>query len=232
MGLDVVEIALEVQERFKIRIDDAKAARCTRVGDLCALVSEMLSRFPKPCPTSRAFYDVRSLLIAESGVARACVRPSAIVAELPRQSVINIFESLRSRGYYVPELVHATGVRVALWSMSGLLIASGIHAVNMSFRTLGENGVCGCFVIPIAVTMLICWIWRATRNQLPESIQTVGDLCRAITPTDTSAQAPGDRFIADHHVFQEVRKILSKQLGIPIDKIRPESDIVQDLGCS
>lgn len=43
------------------------------------------------------------------------------------------------------------------------------------------------------------------------------------------AENSGQRLAAQQRVLEEVRRLTSEQLGIPIEKVQPESDFVRDL---
>jgi len=56
MGLDVVELMMEVEDRFKVTLRDSECSRVRTVGDLAALVVASLPRTPSSaCPTARRF---------------------------------------------------------------------------------------------------------------------------------------------------------------------------------
>ena len=60
MGLDAVELVMEIEDEFEFQIPDADAEKIQTVGDL---VDYVLNRLrpgpPPPCATARAFYNFR-----------------------------------------------------------------------------------------------------------------------------------------------------------------------------
>jgi hypothetical protein len=88
MGLDMIELLLEVEEHFGVTIPDERAERMTSVGKLYSyLLGQARRNTPTACPTSQAFYRLRRMLTGELGVDRAQVRPATQLRDLfPRAS--------------------------------------------------------------------------------------------------------------------------------------------------
>jgi acyl carrier protein len=83
MGLDTVELVMEVEDEFGMSIPDADAELIQTVGQLHAYVCQRLRpRGETVCPTARAFYRFRRALLARQPVPRRCVRPSSRVSRL------------------------------------------------------------------------------------------------------------------------------------------------------
>lgn len=59
MGLDTVELVIEVEESFGISIGDEDAPGIVTVGDLFEYVLERVGSRPTLCLTSLAFYRLR-----------------------------------------------------------------------------------------------------------------------------------------------------------------------------
>jgi acyl carrier protein len=64
---------------------------------------------------------------------------------------------------------------------------------------------------------------------IPPDFVTVADLVRHMTPKALPTDL-GERIIAEYQVLDAVREIASNQLGVPFERVRPESDFVNDLG--
>jgi acyl carrier protein len=76
MGLDSVEIIMDIEDRFGIEITDAEAARCVRVGDLldCVMTKLKTGQTSKPgrqqCTTSQVLEEIRDIIAEQAGVRR------------------------------------------------------------------------------------------------------------------------------------------------------------------
>jgi hypothetical protein len=83
MGLDTVELVMEIEDEFGISMPDADAALICSVGQLHAYVCQRLRPRSAPwCESARAFYHLRDVLTSRCDVPRAAVRPGARVAHL------------------------------------------------------------------------------------------------------------------------------------------------------
>jgi hypothetical protein len=86
MGLDTVELVMEMEDRFGISIPDEDASRMVTVGDtLDYIVRKLQHRLPggeDRCPSQRAFYRLRRDLVAAYGVPPRSVRPGSRIGAL------------------------------------------------------------------------------------------------------------------------------------------------------
>ncbi len=91
MGLDLVELVMEIEDEFGFDLPDADAERISTVGQTAAyVISRLRQQAPPPidyCPTSRAFHRVRKQLQSRFGVSRRAVTPSSRIGDLVRTRV-------------------------------------------------------------------------------------------------------------------------------------------------
>lgn len=231
MGLDGVELVMEVEDRFNVTLTDAMVSRVHTVADLAALV---IARLPKSdvCPTARSFFELRAALTDHAGVERRHVRPRTPLAELlPAKRRRSIWRGVRRRLPRLPGLEMSGGWRRALrwigsvlavgwfvglamlWSRYGLAVAVPIGLVSL---------MVGSFVFAFCFSPLF-------ERHVPAGIDTVGDLARAIAPIELPAGGSGAELVMRLRVLDEVRAITAEQLGIPIDRVLPTSDFIKDL---
>ena len=84
MGLDTVELIVDVEKRFGVRFADRDLEKVRTVGHLRDLVLRELPNRPEPaaCHTSRTFYRVRRTLSDTLGVACKSVLPSTRLGDI------------------------------------------------------------------------------------------------------------------------------------------------------
>jgi acyl carrier protein len=68
VGLDIVELVMEVEEEFSIAIPDGLAATLTTVGKLHAAVVAELHRLDRPLPPEEVFERIRGIVSTQLGV--------------------------------------------------------------------------------------------------------------------------------------------------------------------
>jgi acyl carrier protein len=83
MGLDIVEIVIQFEEDFGVRIPDADAGELVTPRDF---IDYFCARLPMaadaPCPSQRAFYLLRRPLVLTQKVTRRAVRLDSGLASL------------------------------------------------------------------------------------------------------------------------------------------------------
>ena len=89
MGLDLVELIMDVEDEFSIAVDDHDASRLETVGQLFDYVVEALRRKAPwagvPCHSARCFYEVRRRLLDDRAVRQMRVRPDTPIYEVARE---------------------------------------------------------------------------------------------------------------------------------------------------
>ena len=76
MGLDSVEIIMDIEDHFGIEITDAEAARCVRVGDLLGCVmakleaGEATKHERRQWTREQALEQIRDIIVEQAGVLR------------------------------------------------------------------------------------------------------------------------------------------------------------------
>src|SRR4051812_43436238 len=83
MGLDTVELVMEIEDEFEFAIPDADAEHIKTCGDLHAYVLGRLRPFVgAPCPSAAAFYRLRRSILRHVPISRDRVRPGALTHHL------------------------------------------------------------------------------------------------------------------------------------------------------
>ena len=78
MGLDGVELDIEIEGRFGISLPDSAVVDLQTVGDLHAfLMNRIRGQESGPCPSAVMFYPLRKLLVSEFGIQRCSIKPSS-----------------------------------------------------------------------------------------------------------------------------------------------------------
>jgi hypothetical protein len=80
MGLDTVEILIEVERHFGVEIDDDTASKCITVGDLQDVVVNLLVQKGRPRSTElrdEVFHALVQISVDQMGIDPAEVRPES-----------------------------------------------------------------------------------------------------------------------------------------------------------
>ena len=116
MGLDGVELLMEIEDEYGLTIPDEDSVRLSNVGSLVRYIAarEGVETYVI-CQTARPFYAFRRMLVDRFDVPRSCVRPGARIASLvPRIRRDQLDVTMESMGLkHKPSRVRDVAVALA-----------------------------------------------------------------------------------------------------------------------
>ncbi len=231
MGLDSVELVLDIEEHFRIRLPDDQCAGIVTVADLAVAVLSQLPEKRRGCPTAAHFRRLRVQAEKLVGVSRREFRPKTPLRELfPRSKRREMWAALRKGDVVISPLVAPRLVDRAFLATLVVGLLSWIVGWAWVFLVYGEQAA---FVGAVAVLVigigLLAALYRACMVSLPAGYGTVGDLVRLTMPPVMPSGA-GARLAAEHAVLEEVCDLTARSLSVKRERVRPESRLVEDLG--
>lgn len=232
MGLDSVELVMDVEDRFNITLPDVALGRVRTVADLAAIVISRLPRSSEVCPTASEFYRLRKVLVEHGALDRRAIRPGTRLRDLFPRGLRRPWRSLRRVERRLPSLeVPARLDTLLLWG-TGTTMLIGVGAVALFWAKMGAYGGAAGLVLLLGLVVALVLLPARFASCLPAGVQTIGDLARLLAPEENCQGTLGDRLIAQQRVLDEVRAITAAQLGLPLEHVRPESEFVRDLDLS
>jgi acyl carrier protein len=237
MGLDLVELVMDIEDWFKIEIPDDEWADLRTVGDLYECVvrkreGEVVqpSR-PRVCLTMVAFSRLRPALQAMANVPRRSVRPVTSVETLtPRSRRRADWETMRDfTELKFPEL------RRPEWLVSALAATdiAAVMSVVYGLTNVIPEKMAWTFGLVFVSPLLMIALVRITRpcaTLLPANCGTVGGLSRVMLALNYGALRERYQGWGSDDVWGTLSGIVSEQLGVPLEEITYESRFVEDLG--
>jgi hypothetical protein len=228
MGLDIVMLVMDVEERFGVTLPDERAERITTVGELYTfLLGQTRRRAADPCPTGRAFHGLRRTFTGEFGIDRKRVRPAARLRDLfPTPSRAAVWPRLGT-ALGLPDLPDADPPRRLPSARSfGIALAVGTAVVALLFPVFlflpeGEPPLLWWLFVWCGVALCVCeffgifWLGAYFK---PRVIPRVRDLVVRL------AARPGDEVAGPGPaaVWADLMALLAKHTGTPARDIRPE----------
>ena len=236
MGLDTVELVIEVESAFGIQIPDAEASGLITVGQLYEYV---LSKLPtvetRRCASAAAFYRFRRAVVGQLSVGRGDVRPSVpiggVIPPTRRRSEWALLgESL---GWRMPPLVRPGWMVTAFY---GLIVGWLMVVVRAwgRFPWFPVNQfplVVAYFVV--GVMGLLAVAYRLTTpfaTRFPRECSTVRGTVQAALALNygtISLQGPGWN---RREVWECLRAIIVEQLGVAPEEVVESAEFVKDFG--
>ena len=125
MGLESIELVLNLEREFATRLDEVELASIATVGELYDLLLQSQNlRRPTTCFTARLFYQLRRGLI-KMGWSRASVRPGIFVEratlqaiypyEFPRRAQPNLGTACRALASLNRRRLYPPGPELRTW---------------------------------------------------------------------------------------------------------------------
>ncbi len=225
MGLEGVEIVLDVEDHFGITITDDEAGLVRTVGDLVALIrSRFDTASSAQCLALPAFLSLRRLVRDVVGDNSFRVRPSqSVVARLSpahrRQLWLRLPELL---GTSPRPLQHPQPIRVILICLSALLLAGAIGIAAIDWEMLPLT-IFSAFALILLLHLATSWL-----RIIPQvGLVTLGDITRKIVGRTA---ATTELVLADDSaILAELRPIVVDILGVDTDEVVPDARFVEDL---
>ena len=236
MGLDLVELAMEVEDAFGISIPNEDAEKIITVGQLYHfVVANLPAQETKRCLSAAAFYRFRLALTDQFGADRKAVRPSTLLASLvPERERRREWDLLGRRvDWRLPTLVRPAWMSV---SLGGILLGWAAATIAVWDRTFGFSAsafplviaAVFCGAVPIALSVLRLTTPFATRFSR-ECLTVRGTVQAALVLNfrKVSLQESGWN---RREVWTNLRAIIVKQLGVRPEQVVESAEFVKDFG--
>lgn len=230
MGLDTVELVLEIEQAFEISIPDQEAERIRTVGELTEYVWRKVGppQNEDACPTSRAFFQLRRALIPLTGASRRNIRPrSRTDAFFPPATRLKQWRALRKALPGLPDLdfgdAALTRYQRAILAGGAVGAALGLGTGAFSVPTAFLGTILGGVIGVMCAHALADPFLQASERFIPAECATLRGMARML-----AASGPNPR--TRELVELRVRRIVADFLGAKLEEVRPESRFVEDLG--
>lgn len=227
MGMDGVEILVEVEDAFGIELDDREVTKIVTVGDLCELVLSIVPRATQErCLTALAFWRLRAAL-GSMGVERARVR-----SDTPLEEVVWCSgQSAADRRMAWARLAATLRLDLPPLARSRTLIAVSATTCLCAFSAvlLASRSTWQAAAGAIALALLLGITTRSRRGYRPASLATVGDLARALVLRQSAKIAAPTGGFTRPQVEAIVARIIADYQGLPLERVTLGARLVADL---
>jgi acyl carrier protein len=237
MGIDILELVMEMEDTFDIRIPDDDYAGLRTVGDLHDYIVNRMNRSDCPvserdqiCLTTATFVRIRRALVSLFGLSRRSVRTSSSVDEIvprnDRQKMWNQFQDVI--GLKLPSLHRPRWIVVTLIAIVAVLAA-------LVLWSLTPIDITGCLVVLLVVVAAFIGLALLTQPfaTLPGSeFVTVGGLTRVVLQRNYRALHEEYKGWNPSDVWGTLQVILVEQLSVKPEEVTRDASFVDDLGCA
>ena len=232
MGLDTVELVMDVEESFGIEIPDDDAQKIITVGDLFEFVKSQTELVPAgTCLTAATFYDIRRGL-ADAGITKR-FGPSTLLVEIAPQHDRRPFwtKLARNTQLKLPELVRPSWIVVL-----NVLVTCGASTL-IALVASGRDVSGTIFVVTgIACLFFIGWLTSVVTTPFATQFATDFGTFRGLSERVLALNAPTLKnkhgAMGPNDIWVILRELIVNQLGVDADEVTPTASFVKDLGCN
>ena len=227
MGMDGVEIVMDVEDHFGISIQDSEAGQVRTVGDLVSLVHARISTAQREyCPTLPAFLTLRKVTRAICGDETLRFRPRDAVANIlnPRQrrelwTRLSDLLGTPPNSLRRPRLLRRLLAAISI----GLLLLALISAIAINLEILP-------LTIVVAGCAIVCLHYLTIRFRYvpPDGWTTFGEITIRLVSVRAATKMVHLR--THDEILNELRPLLVNVLGVDATAIVPSARFIEDLG--
>lgn len=225
MGLDTLELLLNVEECFGVSITDESAAQLTTPRQLASHVAELLaaqspegsSTRASPCLSQRAFYRLRRALFAETGLSRNELRPNTPLATLFPDQRATAWRRLR-RTLAAPDLPRLTVTTTI--SAIAQIVSTSLSALLAIYLAQSPWSI---LVAAFAGWFLGLAACDRLGTQFPSGLKTLGNLVPYVPVEPPTVWREGE-------ILQQVCLLTAQQSGLSLEQINPDAHFIHDIG--
>lgn len=231
MGLDGVELVMEIEKAFEINIPDQEAEKIITVGDMYNCVWNHIQKWHSDkCNSQVLFYRLRNMLATMFGINKNLIRTDALLNSVfPKENRrINYSFFERNMELELPSLVLTKPWSMLLNGFGTITIGGGIiFAFLYSNFFNHSNWFYTIPLIGIILTTLLSLILNPKRTIIsPDSIRPFIEKTLSLNVLKYAKE----RGLNRNEMEIVINNIISDKLGNDLDEIKPEKSFVDDLG--
>ena len=226
MGLDIVELVLEIEDEFDIHLPDSDMEVIRTPYDLATYIYEKLSNPENDkCRSQVGFYKLRKKFMDGFGLKKEELSPDTNLQELLGEDIRSKWKQLVETleyGQHIPSLILDKKYIFPIFILAFILSISTYLFYNIDIIE----------VIPIFIFIFIFVFLLSTvlfANIIPDKHSKLSSLIK-YTGTFSGYSGNYYRYNSKEKILKRVIEISSYQLNVSIDDIKPNSRYVEDLG--
>jgi acyl carrier protein len=231
MGLDSIELVMEIEKAFEISIPDHEAEKIRTVGDLHNTVwNHLTERHSSRCNSQILFYKLRKNLAAHFEIEKQSFKTDTLLNTVfPQNDRRNRYRDFENTlTLKLPELILTKPWKTFLHTIGLITILGGLlYALFLAELFNYSRWV---YLIPVA-GILITYILSEFLN--PKRIVIEPGSVRGFTEKtlalNINSISKGGR-VNRKEVENVINQIIVDKIGVDWDEISPEKSLTDDLG--
>ena len=232
MGLDTVELVMDVEESFGIEIPDDDAQRIITVGDLYEFVKSQTDLAPAgTCLTAATFYEIRRGF-TEAGITER-FGPSTHLSEIAPWSDRRSFwfNLAQNTQLQLPALTRPSWI--VLLNILITCTASALIALAISERDASGNTFMICCIACLClIGSLTALATRPLAKLFSKECSTFRSLSERVLALNAAKLKGKHGAMGSNDIWVILRELIVNQLGVDADEVTPTASFIKDLGCN
>lgn len=233
MGLDTVELVMEVEDAFDVEIPDDRAGQMLTVGDLYDFIVESKRDVVDPrgiCLSAATFFAIRRALISEIDILPRSLRPrTSVQATLPTTGRRTLWAKLQSSlDLKLPTLCRPkwlVAISTALAIIATLLVSV------LVYQEWGPNHAVWIGILSLVLIGVIASLITAPFATLPRPIfVTFRGLSNVVLAHNYAKLSQKFNTWNPADVWDALQIIIVEQLGVNSELVTKDASFVKDLG--
>lgn len=234
MGLELVEIVIEVENTFGIRLGDDEAGGIVTPGDLCdVIVKKLRARDACPCLSAGVFFRLRGAFAGTLGTDPAVFRPRTALADLlPRRRRRHLWNAIGlAAGLELPELRRPEWMRAGAFVLLLMVLPlAGMLAAVRHGIPLVSAVMLGCAGLAI-LWVLLRWLTGGFAICLPRDCRTVAAAVRRVVDHNYGRAGVRSKAWDEGQIWARLQGIIAGATGLEAAEVTRQAHLIRDLGC-
>jgi len=231
MGLDGVELIVEVENTFGIKIQDKEAEAIATVGDFYEVVwNKIRDNKSNKCASALLFYRFRKLIVENCNISKKDFLLDKNLNDLiPRSVRKQMWKELQSKfEFKLPNLKLPSFLQLVLLIIGLVLILGSLVFSIIAVKFFHLSGqILLLPAVGIAITIVLAQILKPFKTQISKNTirEFIGEVLRI------NYKEIQQKFGSNRAEMEKVMNILiCDKLGVDIEAINPKAHLVNDLG--
>ena len=223
MGLETVELVMDVEDHFGIHVKSAEMQPLYSVGDLMAVIrSRIAAAHALSCPSLAQFIRLRRLVRDVTGDPGIRPRPSEkIQATLSRRERVQLWRDLDARFDICPAGLWRP--RLLRYALLLTVLAALLGAVYLAITFSA-----GALAVWLLFTMALYWLTTPFCWVPPKGWTTYGEVTRQLVGATVATR--NTHLTDDAALLDVLKTMIARSFGIDRALVVPEALFVEDLG--
>jgi acyl carrier protein len=233
MGLDAVELVMEVEETFDVRIPDDAASEIRTPGQLLELVAELRrGRYPpaSQCLTARLFRHLTATGQELQLLPQQRLRPRAPLQPWlpPKVARTQWRQWEQAAAMHFPSLERPAMLVAATTALT--LIGGALVGWQVAARFGGAAGLFAGFFSLGVISGALYLLTQRWQTSVPASAATLGELTREVAARNYEAICRRWGEGSTDAMWPALQRLIATQLDVPLQKVTRDADFVRELG--